>query len=256
VSDLSFVKEKLKRADTHIQTADAVAKAHCESDFYGLKIEPYRKGGHCLRVTEVVPFPTDFSILVGEVAYQLRSSLDHIAFAFCAPKNRKEEKSVQFPFASRAREWKGTHANLLPGATKRAKALFERFQPYHRRKEPAVKYLWYINAVTNWEKHRAPATAAAGVRFSRGKVTFPDSCEVKSFKHFPARVIKSRAIVAKFQIAEGSPDADVDVHTETGFTPVFDKGMPNVALLGVLQTLEIARRFICNVVLPEFEKLP
>src|SRR5579863_47755 len=171
--DLSFVRAKIDRAYVHLNAADAVSKPHCESDFYGLKVKPYRKGRYHLRVTNVKPFPPEFSILLGEVAYQLRSGLDHIAFAFAVPQNKKEEKSVQFPFARRSTEWKGSAKNLLPGASQSALRVFERFQPYHRRREPFVDYLWCINVVSNWEKHRAPATAAAGLVKSTGTIRLP-----------------------------------------------------------------------------------
>lgn len=254
--DLSFVRTKIERAYVHLKTADAISKAHCESDFYGLVVKPYRKGRYHLRVTEVTPFSPEFSILLGEIAYQLRSGLDHLAFSFSVPKNRTEEKNVQFPFASRRSEWKGTADKMLPGISPGARRIFERFQPYHRRREPYVFYLWCVNAVNNWEKHRAPATAAAALARSKGNIKIPSELRARNFKFFRNRAIKPNAILAQFDGEKAPPNAEVHIEMKNTLTPVFDDRMTKVAKLSVFYTLDRARLYMRDIVLPEFERLP
>lgn len=253
--DLSFVRAKIDRAYVHLKAADAISKPHCESDFYGLKVKPYRKGRYHLRVMEVTPFPPEFSILLGEIAYQLRSGLDHIAFAFSVPQNRKEEKDVKFPFASRSSDWNGSAKRLLPGACQSALRVFERFQPYHRRREPHVDYLWCINVVNNWEKHRAPATAAASLVKATGTIGLPAEMRARNFKFFPNRAIKTGAILARFDAEKPPPNSEVHINAQHSLTPVFDYRMTGVAKLMVFDILEGARIYMRDVVLPAFESI-
>ena len=253
--DLSFVRTKIERAHTHLEAADAISKAHIESDFYGVAVKPYRNGRYHLRVTEVTPFSPEFSILLGEIAYQLRSGLDHLAFAFSAPKDGKEEKSVQFPFASRRSEWQGTANRMLPGSSPKARRIFERFQPYHRRKEPRVCYLWCVNAVNNWEKHRAPATAAASLVRSKGQIIIPAELKARNFKFFPNRAIKPNVILARFDGEKAPPNSEVQLKAHHTLTPCFDERMTKVAKFGVFHILEGARIYMRDVVLPAFDNL-
>lgn len=67
--------------------------------------------------------------------------------------------------------------------------------------------------------------------------------------------MKAGAVIARFQLVKAPPHVDVNVKSETRFTPIFDKRMSDVAMVDVLQTLEGARIFISNTVLPKFESL-
>lgn len=254
--DLSFVREKIKRADVHLKAADAIAKAHCESDFYSWRAQMYRQRRYQLRVISVEEFPADFPIMVGEIAYQLRSALDHIAFMCCRTTDRKEQKRIQFPFARSKACWKGEATNRLPKVSRRARPIFERFQPYHSRKEPGVKLLAYVNAVNKWEKHRAPATAFPSVTSSQGAVK-THGVALVNFKRYPRRMIEVGAILATFEVAKPIDSFKMEIHTKTGFSPVFDKRMPEeIRMVGVFKALGGASDFMRKTVVPAFERLP
>ena len=89
-----------------------------------------------------VPVPPDISVLIGEILYQLRSTLDHLAFHLVELNPRGTilpvnwEKDCQFPLRLEREIGEipplplGCFKNL-PGISEKAHALIESVQPYY-----------------------------------------------------------------------------------------------------------------------------
>ena len=89
---LDAARAKVARAKEHLDAVDALARAFVKSNFYSLGLKTDRKHVSRVRLARVDPIPKEFNLLLGDAAYNLRSALDHIAFSFCKPSTRKEER--------------------------------------------------------------------------------------------------------------------------------------------------------------------
>jgi hypothetical protein len=109
------------------------------------------------------PVPPDISVLVGEILYQLRSTLDHLAFHLVklnpsgAVLPAKWEDRCQFPLVDlkigqTAPLPLGCFENL-PGISKRAHAFIESVQPYYRVGK-VNNCLRFLKELCNRDKHR------------------------------------------------------------------------------------------------------
>ena len=108
--------------------------------------------------------PAEWSPRIGECLYNLRSSLDHMAWALAGGKGDK----TAFPvFTDR-----GNYARVTPGqhlryVRKDAHAFIEGLQPYHHVKGGKASMLYLLDRLTNDDKHRELLGTEVGVVHTR-----------------------------------------------------------------------------------------
>lgn len=162
ISSPQSVELKLERAAEHIKEINQHVVAYAARVLH--EVVPDAKGKQTVHVNEVPP--EDISLLAGEVLYQLRSSLDYLAFdlvkfnpgTITLPLDW--EKNCCFPL------WLNTpkkppvyncFKNVLPGISKPAFTFIEGVQPYHRGKYgifEVANVLWLLAELSNVDKHR------------------------------------------------------------------------------------------------------
>jgi len=255
--DLSSAKAKLGRAKLHMDTANRVLKDFVGSQFYTTRIEKDSKGWLIVKVIDLKPLPPEFALAVGDAAHNLRSALDHIIFSFSTkPLTSKEERRIQFPLISKGKEYRQHRERCLSKVPATVRALVDSFQPYHRKKWPANRILEQLQAINNWDKHRALAITATLVkRATLGLEVIRGHLEI-SRQIIHSGPMKDGTILARFEVAKCSPDTEVKMNGKIVVVPVFYAGMPKeIFKLSVMNRLDKIRRFIENDLLPKFEAL-
>lgn len=249
---LSNIRWKIRRAIHHAQAADDSAKEFFKSDFYRLVLEDDRKGRSVFRVAEAQPMPPHFAIFIGEAAHQLRSCLDHLIVALARPLPR-EEKYVQFPLVDSRKKFRGTRGNM-PGVPRGVRTLVESLQPYHRRKWPQTALLGQLKAIDDWDKHRMLMTAAAHAEFVSVDFLKNTNSTIRNIETFSG-ILKPGAIVARLEIEQTVPGAEVQMQPALDVFPAFDHRMPKeIRGRPAVRTISNAGRFIRDEVIPMFEK--
>src|SRR6185437_13593602 len=137
------VAEKLIRAQEHLISLDEASTTFFDKKPYVLNGKHNRDGTQyvvTIRFTESIP--TRISVLVGDVLYQLRSSLDHIAWAL-AEAGSGGSPDTEFPiilgrddfFATEedGQPKRGSGLAKIAGITDtRARTFIEAVQPFYR----------------------------------------------------------------------------------------------------------------------------
>lgn len=158
IGGLQSARLKIVRATEHLDAIKKVIKVVAESDCYEIVKDSNGR--------EAVYFkgepPTEISILVGEVVYQIRSAIDHLAFDLVklnpshAALPTNWEKNCCFPLwlvASKKGTGYNCFENTLPGITKDAFTFIEGVQPYHT--GPGIhNVLRLVAQLSNVDKHR------------------------------------------------------------------------------------------------------
>jgi hypothetical protein len=158
ISGVESTKLKIIRAEEHLRTIDSlIYEATARPNAYEIISDA---DGQQI-VNFLIEPPSDVAILAGEIVYQLRSAIDHLAFELVKlnPSGialpEKWDERCLFPMWTTAP--KGTTYNCfgscLPGISKSAFALIERFQPYHSGEGPH-NILRIIAKLSNIDKHR------------------------------------------------------------------------------------------------------
>jgi hypothetical protein len=145
---------KAARAKVHLDALrdalDAFRKSKPCTVFPKENIE---SGRYEIRI-KIASVPSDVSLILGDLFYCLRSSLDQTVW-WLAKLRVRYPKGTQFPVIGKlTRDNRGTfkalHASGVPaGAVGEIKSL----QPYHGA-EPASCLLWRLNLLCNIDKHR------------------------------------------------------------------------------------------------------
>jgi hypothetical protein len=100
--------------------------------------------------------PDKVSLIVGDLLYCLRSSLDQLVWSL-AKLNVRDPKRTQFPiFEIDNRETRRSFKQQTAGIPAYAVSIIEGLQPYHGPDAAAIRsrLLWRLNALCNIDKHR------------------------------------------------------------------------------------------------------
>jgi len=115
-----------------------------------------------LRLEDAPPID-HWGLVVGDIAHNMRSALDYVAWALTGrgpqgvPTRRQDVKKVQFPIVSSS-ETNFNKSRVKPFLRPADFDRFKRFQPYHRR-HPNRHPLAVLSALNNEDKHRVPQVA-------------------------------------------------------------------------------------------------
>jgi hypothetical protein len=94
--------------------------------------------------------PVSFPILVGEVAYNLRASLDYLIYKLAILDSGSEQQGTQFPVTGAPENFRGRNRNrYLRGVNDTHAEAIERLQPYN-----GVDWTKKLVSVSNPDKHR------------------------------------------------------------------------------------------------------
>jgi len=130
-----------------------------ESDTYG-GTSGFASVSHAWRAVIREKPPADWSPLIGECLYDLRSSLDHMAWALAGGQGAKTAFPVFTDRSNYARVTPGQHLRYV---RKDAHDFIESLQPYHHEKGAEASMLYLLDRLTNDDKHRELLGTEVGV---------------------------------------------------------------------------------------------
>jgi hypothetical protein len=129
-----------------------------------------RRHGFSVYVTDIAPMPSRWGLMLGDVAHNYRSALDHLAWSLVcrghtppAQLTRQQQAAVYFPispsrpqFNAEIRKPPTTKSLLkLPGIRRADAAKIRRRQPYrYSARRRGVHFLTVLAALNNGGKHR------------------------------------------------------------------------------------------------------
>lgn len=239
---------KLIRATKHLHAIESCVGAYSRRN--PCKPVEHSDGKETLDITEQPP--SDIAVLAGEMVYQLRSALDHMAFDLV----KFNASNIQLPadweeqccFPLRLRVPKETpvyncFSRILPGISEQAFAFIERVQPYYR--VGTGNALRLLAELSNVDKHRhLNVTVPKAAQYEQIKLTGGwDSSSVRGGLKHGGEVYP--------------PSARNDM--ERKFLPYITFDEPTVGqgpdTLEVEHVLKVILDQVETVIVPTFEKL-
>lgn len=257
---LEGVALKLNRAEEHYETLRQGIEAFVESDYYETVADIDYKGRLVARLKNVKDPPTKLSVLVGDCVHNLRSALDHLAYALAAahtvPLPERVARASAFPIFRTGPLFRGQAggrgaAHKMQGMSRGARAAIQRLQPYHRRKRPYLYLLWMLEELWNVDKHRLVHVMNAAQSKTSFQLEGTGFFALERIEVVP-RPIKENAVIGRFY-GEFGPPPTVQVKANIVPDILFDESSEarSVRGLPVLDILNEIRRIIVFVVLPE-----
>lgn len=176
--DLSGAYRKVERAKRKLADLDQVLKAAFDPARYRIvgKFDP-ETAKHVYRVYDLPVVDPEWALEIGEVLYQLRSALDHLAWQLVLLTNGTPNNQTQFPIKDSPDDKNGKTIplrNLVIPKIKNAKILklIDECQPYNSGLSapltPAkarTTPLWHLHALNIVDKHRLLLVVVSALDF-------------------------------------------------------------------------------------------
>ena len=151
---LEGVEAKIARARTTLRNLDSKISHYCSGRIDEVRREA-RTLGHRAAFLMGGPadIPIEWPVTIGEIAYNLRSSLDHLVWQLVIHNGKIPTMHNQFPiFLDKTKYDKGVNRQLK-GVGAHTRRLIEDLQPYQENSETGV-YLRILHSICNIDKHR------------------------------------------------------------------------------------------------------
>lgn len=166
---------KIDRAKHHLGTLER--SIH---DFFDTK--PYRvaqqnrEGGLTYHIQLTAPLPSEWALIIGDVACNLRASLDYIVSQLSLPLLKGSTKlrdwsSPQFPICETPGDYsEGVSKRYVSFVPQKDERIIESLQPYHRGNWPELELLATLRDISNADKHRllTPTISEVGLMVADG----------------------------------------------------------------------------------------
>ncbi|HSH59159.1 MAG TPA: hypothetical protein VK988_05850 [Acidimicrobiales bacterium] len=243
---LDGARAKVARAQEHFDTFEREAEAFIRSDPYEVVCEVEPNGTqyvYRIRIRESPPIR--LSICIGGALYNLRSSLDHVAWQL-ALLHGPPPPMTEFPVFSDRTAYLSESPRKLKGIGAQPQALIESLQPYHF-PEPDGSLLWMLHRLSNIDKHRLLHLTGGAIGSSHFQI--PPGAELMH-RMFCAP-FEDNAEFARFILPNPDTVVDMDVHPAFGIA--FDKYPLNAdGVFFVDEVLRAIMDFVSSVV-PSFD---
>lgn len=144
--------ERIKRTEKHLADLDIEIRAfeEAQGDFRPENLnEEEIAAEHAKNGEAPLPMPIPVSILIGEIAYNLRAALDYLVYALAVLDSGASQSGTQFPIEDMPDGFKGRQQRFLNGLNAAHVAAIERLQPYK-----GCDWTGFLRSLSNPDKHR------------------------------------------------------------------------------------------------------
>ncbi|MGB9381645.1 hypothetical protein [Candidatus Binatus sp.] len=258
---LDGIRAKIQRAEESIQNLNREI-----SEFILANPDPYRivrefqneRRDYVFIAFGELAVPNRFAVLVGEILYQLRSSLDHLISALVKKEGGTPSRRHQFPICTTCEKFKEACARgLIDGVPDSAKKIIKSVQPYNT-PDATTSTLHLLSEWNNTDKHRLLLVVSGALPIPHHVHVGPYKDKSSTDARIPTiiylsppalhRVTNDGVEVFRIGLQEAHPNfnADAKFFTQIAFENVANHGPMEVIpiLAKMLQlTVETINRF-------------
>jgi hypothetical protein len=142
-----------------------------------------KRHGFAVIITDIDPMPPIWGLILGDIANNLRSALDQLAWAIVtrgrkppATLSKGQRRQVYFPICKDRDEFNAALSSKLPGATRADIARVRRYQPYHHPSRARWSALLQLVEINTSDKHRTIQPVWAIPITTDIEVTYQQDC--------------------------------------------------------------------------------
>jgi hypothetical protein len=226
---------RIARAKEHLASLRAQIEDFCRRNAHEVRHEIDSESSEKIVVYYArEEIPVGWSILIGEIAHNLRSSLDQAVYDLTIRESGHPLDLTEFPiFADRERfknTGRGGGLYKIRGIPLRTRGAIETVQPFNVRQEGQESYAWLLHELSIIDKHRT-------IHLCRRKTTGMEMHAIRDISFVgtadlfcvPVGRLDDRAILARWKPANGLDD-DTYIETTIKFEIAFDDAtIPTIA---------------------------
>lgn len=245
VNAAAGIEAKLARAMEHLVALDDAVGGYLDSGPVSLQRGVSEDGLTNYFVLNAEPVPTKIPVLIGEVAHQLRSAIEHVADALVAASGKTPTNSTVFPVLAKKKRPLTVAGGVLPEALAQVEAV----QPYLD-PDPERHPLHVLHRLWNVDKHRNLHVTAAGLTHSQIFVSSEDGSALLGGQ-LQMKVLRPGDVVGVFPFDEPLTGKETVQAIGQTFVALSEPGpwsvdLPVAVVLGELY------RYVRDELLPRF----
>jgi len=148
---------KYNRAREHVETLRRNLEPLRDLDTYVITRDIDDKTGEQIhRFDDVPPMPMGLEVLIGEMLYNFRCSLDHLVWQLVLSEGiTNPDQRNEFPIFDDSVDYEAAKKRKLRGVSDTVRAIIDSLQPcYSTGANDYWKWLWYLHRLNNADKHR------------------------------------------------------------------------------------------------------
>ena len=176
---LTYAVSKVRRAESHLKRLDDEIRMFLDLEPVTCTVEDEPENGICVFRFHVKNVPGEIPLLLGELAYNLRSSLDQLAWQLALLSGHTPLRATAFPIHSdRTKGSEDRFRRVTWDIPCEAIEIIKSLQPYERGNGFDGHPLWRLNELCNIDKHMTIPVNGTIVDFATGPA---DCCETFSW---------------------------------------------------------------------------
>lgn len=147
---------KYHRAREHVETLRGQLSPLSDLKSYAIASDIDSKTGDQIRrFDHVPPMPSGIEVLIGEMLYNFRSSLDNLLWQLVLSKGNTPTTRNEFPIFKDSVRYDADKKNKLAGVSDTARTIIDGLQPCNSTGDNDYwKHLWDLQVLNNADKHR------------------------------------------------------------------------------------------------------
>jgi hypothetical protein len=158
MSSIDSPLAKFNRAEQHLETLKEKLSPLSDINSYGITEDIDNATGedvYSYSFGEIPPMPDGIELLIGEMLYNFRCSLDHLVWQLILSAGNMPTDKSEFPIFKDIDKYERAKKIKLKGVSNTVVTIIDSLQPcYSTGDKDYWKYLWYLQILSNIDKHR------------------------------------------------------------------------------------------------------
>jgi hypothetical protein len=161
---LASIRTKLEWAKKHILNLEGEIQFFLRTEPYAVTVQPDPQTPQAVKyfVARVSEPPSSVSLIVGDILFNLRATLDHLAYHLVLANKVTDErilKATYFPIADNPTKYTTDAPGKVKGMSKAAQDAIAATKPY----KGGTDSLWILHKLNNTDKHRLVITVGSSL---------------------------------------------------------------------------------------------
>jgi hypothetical protein len=240
-ADLTGVDLKIRRAKRQLANLKELIEATVNPNTYQFRLQyDANTAKHALTVRSVPVISPDWSVIVGEILYNLRSALDHLAWQLVILDGGTPGYKTQFPILKALSKGGLAAAQLRPSI--RNSAILEALERVQRHRgpdgNPAPLYdspLWQLHRLNIIDKHRLLLVVVCVLDVDNMWWGLDDN-DPRPSAELVIEPVEEGATVASFDFHGAEPPKDFDAHPSLAVA-IHEGEVPGISLIPIHDVL-------------------
>lgn len=227
--------ERIGRAETHRLKLAELWSDFLEEEPYSPWVEVDADGKGQLWITQrYEKIPSVFSLLFGELLYQLRAALDSCIYGAAILDSGEDPppdaERLEFPIRDTEEAFERAAWKIRPLAPSRRR-IVESVQVFNVSAVPeegvwVLYYLHMLNELARRDRHRQLRVIGSWASEAQPKLRLPEGTEIRRFHVHADRFLRGDTTIAEFELSGWRPGMDIEANPVLAIDIALDEVTP------------------------------